>query len=36
MLFIASEGKLTGQFTIKDVTKPVTLGVEYSSTKTDL
>lgn len=33
--FNASEGKVTGDLTIKDVTKPVTLDVEYSGTNTD-
>ena len=33
--FNASEGKLTGHLTIKDVTKPVSLDVEYSGTNTD-
>ena len=33
--FNASQGKLTGHLTIKDVTKPVTLDVEYSGTNTD-
>lgn len=33
--FNASEGKVTGHLTIKDVTKPVTLDVEYSGTNTD-
>jgi polyisoprenoid-binding protein YceI len=33
--FNASEGKVTGDLTIKDVTRPVTLDVEYSGTNTD-
>ncbi len=33
--FNASEGKVTGELTIKDVTKPVSLDVEYSGTNTD-
>lgn len=33
--FDASEGKVTGELTIKDVTKTVTLDVEYSGTNTD-
>lgn len=33
--FNASEGKVTGNLSIKDVTKPVTLDVEYSGTNTD-
>jgi polyisoprenoid-binding protein YceI len=33
--FDASEGKLTGHLTIKDVTKQVSLDVEYSGTNTD-
>jgi len=33
--FNASEGKVFGNLTIKDVTKPVTLDVEFSGTNTD-
>jgi len=33
--FDASKGKLNGHLTIKDVTKPVSLDVEYSGTNTD-
>jgi polyisoprenoid-binding protein YceI len=33
--FDASEGKVTGELTIKDVTKTITLDVEYSGTNTD-
>jgi len=33
--FNASEGKVTGHLTIKDVTKPVTMNVEFSGTNTD-
>ena len=33
--FDASEGKVTGELTIKDVTKTVTLDVVYSGTNTD-
>ena len=31
----ASEGKVTGELTIKDVTKPVTLAVEFTGTQKD-
>ncbi|HMR89370.1 MAG TPA: YceI family protein [Saprospiraceae bacterium] len=34
-LFNAGDGKVTGDLTIKDVTKSVTLDVEYSGTNTD-
>lgn len=33
--FDATSGKVTGNLTIKDVTRPVTLNVEYSGTNTD-
>jgi len=33
--FNADQGKVTGNLTIKDITKPVTLNVEYSGTNTD-
>jgi len=33
--FNANEGKVTGHLTIKDVTKPVTMDVEFSGTNTD-
>ena len=33
--FNAADGKVTGQLTIKDVTKPVTLDVEFSGTNKD-